>query len=154
MKQPPPPPPPPLPKPKSNEALDGQKQPPKPNLAPVAHSKEAATCLGCVMATVQVPVPLHPSPLQPEKVELLAGAAERVTLVPAVNAALQMEPQLIPAGLVVTVPSPRPPIPTVSVKVWSGALLITPAMNWDPLLSRPTPVAAPLSASSLNSVRV
>src|SRR3954447_6858154 len=61
--------------------------------------------------TVQLPVPVQ-APLQPPKVEPDAGAAVKVTVVPAVKEAEQEVPQLIPAGLLVTVPAPVPAFPT------------------------------------------
>ena len=60
------------------------------------------------MLTTQVPVPEQPDPLQPVKVEPTSGAAVNVTLVPVLKAELQVAPQLIPAGLLVTVPVPAP----------------------------------------------
>ncbi len=42
----------------------------------------AVTVVVEVMVTVQVPVPVHPPPLQPAKVEPVAGVAVRVTAVP------------------------------------------------------------------------
>jgi hypothetical protein len=42
----------------------------------------AVTVVVAVRVNVQEPVPLHPPPLQPVKVEPVAGAAERVTEVP------------------------------------------------------------------------
>ena len=69
------------------------------------------------MGTAQLPVPEQPAPLQPVKVELTSGAAWRITLVPDWNLAAQVRPQLMPAGLLVTVPPPVPPSGcTVSVK--------------------------------------
>jgi hypothetical protein len=58
--------------------------------------------------TVQFPVPLppQPPPLQPTNLEPAAGLALRVTDVPAPKLALQVEPQLIPEGELVTVPLP------------------------------------------------
>jgi hypothetical protein len=55
---------------------------------------------------VQAPVPEHPPPDQPVKMEPAAGTAVSVTLVPAVKAAEQSVPQLMPAGALVTVPLP------------------------------------------------
>ena len=46
-------------------------------------------------------------PDQPAKVEFASGAAVSVTAVPALN--------VVPVGLVVTVPEPVPPLVTVSV---------------------------------------
>jgi hypothetical protein len=66
--------------------------------------------------TAHVPVPEH-APLQPAKVEPAAGAAVRVTAVPGVKDCEQLAPQLIPAGLLVTVPVPVPLLVTDSVKV-------------------------------------
>jgi len=66
--------------------------------------------------TVQVPVPEHP-PLQPENTEPLAAAAVRVTLVPLEKLAAHVPLQLIPAGLLLTVPPPVPDLVTPSVKL-------------------------------------
>jgi len=52
-------------------------------------------------------VPLQ-APLQPAKVELAAGVAVKAIEVPGLKAALQVVPQLMPAGLLVTVPLPVP----------------------------------------------
>jgi len=57
--------------------------------------------------TVQVSVP-EQAPDQPLKSELAFGFAVSVTDVPLANVALHAEPQLIPAGLLVTIPPPLP----------------------------------------------
>ena len=44
-------------------------------------TKVALTVVAAVMLTVQTPVPLHPPPLQPVKVEPGAGVAMSVTAV-------------------------------------------------------------------------
>jgi hypothetical protein len=67
----------------------------------------AVTLRDSVMLTVQVPVPLQ-APLQPEKLESAVALAVNVTLVPCAKSAEQALPQLIPAGLLVTVPDPDP----------------------------------------------
>ena len=80
--------------------------------------KVAVTFRACVILTVHVPVPLHPSPLQPVKLEPLAALAVNVTLVSwskAVLTAIHVLSQLSPAGLEVTVPLPVPSLLTVSV---------------------------------------
>jgi hypothetical protein len=75
------------------------------------------TVVAAPSVTVQVPVPEHPPPLQPVKVEPPAGVAVKVTALPLANAAEHVVPQEIPAGLLVTVPVPVPLGLTVSVKV-------------------------------------
>ncbi len=65
----------------------------------------ADTLSAALMVTMQLPVPLQ-APLQPVKVPPLAGVAVRVTCDPPVKLALQVEPQLIPAGVLATVPLP------------------------------------------------
>ncbi|MBI1766860.1 MAG: hypothetical protein HYR67_00620 [Bacteroidetes bacterium] len=59
--------------------------------------------------TTQVPVPGQPPPLQPVKIEPVAGFAVNVTAVPLGKEVAQMTGQLIPAGLEMTVPLPVPP---------------------------------------------
>ena len=56
-------------------------------------------------------------PLQPAKVEPVAGVALKVTRVPLLYNAEQVLPQLIPAGVLVTVPLPVPALVTERVKV-------------------------------------
>jgi len=55
---------------------------------------------------VQVPVPEHPPPLQPVKVEPVAAVAVRVTAV--LKLAAQVEGQLMPLGALATLPLPVP----------------------------------------------
>ena len=60
------------------------------------------------MVTVQVPVPEQPAPLQPTKVDPLFAAAVSVTTVSLAKPYEQIEPQLMPLGLLVTDPLPVP----------------------------------------------
>ena len=66
-----------------------------------------------VRFTVHVPVPVQ-APDHPAKVEPALGAAVKVTEVPLEKLALHAVPQLIPEGLLVTVPAPVPASATVS----------------------------------------
>jgi hypothetical protein len=66
------------------------------------------------MLTIQAPAPEH-APDQPVNVEPESAAGVKVTLVPGLYVSLQSEPQLIPAGLLVTVPLPVPDFVTVRV---------------------------------------
>ena len=81
--------------------------------------KLAVTERAALIVTAHAPVPLHPPPLQPAKLEPLAGAALSVTLEEAGKLVLHVAPQLMPAGLLLTVPVPVPLLVTVSV--WFGA---------------------------------
>src|SRR3989449_3637914 len=77
----------------------------------------AVTVVAALRVTGQAPGPEQPPPLQPLKVEPAAGAAVSVTAVPPAKLAAQVAPQVMPAGLLVTVPAPVPALETVSVKV-------------------------------------
>jgi len=76
----------------------------------------AVTVVEALRVTVHVPMPAQPPPLQPPKVEPAAGAAVSVTAVPLAKLAAQVGPQLMPAGLLVTVPAPAPALETVSMR--------------------------------------
>ena len=66
------------------------------------------------MVIAQGPVPVQ-APVQPAKVELEPAVAASVTWVPGANEDAHALPQLIPAGVLVTVPVPVPASATVSV---------------------------------------
>ena len=82
--------------------------------------KVAVTLRACVIETVQVLVPVQ-SPLQPLKVESGVGVAVRVMRVRLVIVAVQVVPQLMLAGVEVTVPFPV----LVTVKTEGGGVAVT-----------------------------
>jgi hypothetical protein len=82
----------------------------------------AVTLWAALIVTTHVPVPEQPAPDQPPNVDPEAGAAVRVTDVPVLKDAEQVEPQLMPAGALVTVPEPVPARVTVSVLVAGGGI--------------------------------
>ena len=53
-------------------------------------------------------MPAHPPPDQPVKTQPAAGVALSVTAVPAAKVAVQLDPQSIPLGVLVTVPRAGP----------------------------------------------
>ena len=67
--------------------------------------KVAVTLRACVIETVQVLLPVQ-SPLQPLNVESAVGVAVRVMVVRLAIVAVQVVPQLMLAGVEVTVPFP------------------------------------------------
>src|SRR5437773_103820 len=75
----------------------------------------AVTVVAAETVSVHGSVPLHPPPLQPVKAEPAAGLAVSVTAVPLAKLAEQVAPQVIPMGLLVTVPEPLPSAITSSV---------------------------------------
>ncbi|HBP88579.1 MAG TPA: hypothetical protein DD706_12870, partial [Nitrospiraceae bacterium] len=64
--------------------------------------------------TIHVPVPVHPLPLQPPKVEPAVATAISVTEVPLAYSWVQSFPQEMPPGVLVTDPLPVPAFVTVS----------------------------------------
>ena len=85
------------------------------------------------------PVPLHPANVQP-----LAGVAVSATDVPGEKLALQVAPQLIPAGLDVTVPLPLVRIVSVYEVGWAARLNVAVhailAFNVTVPLAQPVPL--------------
>ena len=67
--------------------------------------KVAVTLSAAFIVTMQLPVPLH-APLHPVNDHPLAAVAVSVTCAPLLKFALHVEPQLIPAGELVTEPLP------------------------------------------------
>jgi hypothetical protein len=78
--------------------------------------KVAVTEAAVEAVMLQAPVPLH-APDQPANVDPAFGAAVSVIAVPAAKLALHVDPQLMPAGLLVTVPAPVPAAVTFTVAV-------------------------------------
>jgi hypothetical protein len=85
-------------------------------MTPVGPLNVAVTVVAADTVTVQAPVPSQGA-LQPVKVEPVAGAAVNVTEVPPGKFAEQVGLQLIPAGVLITVPVPDPASVTVSAKL-------------------------------------
>ena len=72
----------------------------------VIRAKVAVTLRAALIVTVQVPVPLHPLPLQPVRRMPSPGTAVSVTVLPSGCELLQVLPQSIPAGSDTTAPVP------------------------------------------------
>jgi len=77
----------------------------------------AVTVVFAFSCVVQGPVPEQPPPLHPPKTDPEAGVAVNVTVVPVEKDLEQVVPQLIPVGLLVTVPEPVPDFKTCRVFV-------------------------------------
>jgi hypothetical protein len=73
----------------------------------------AVTVASAFSVTVQAPEPLQ-APDQPPKVEPALAAADSVTAVPLGKLAVHVDPQLMPAGLLVMAPAPPPALCTVN----------------------------------------
>ena len=102
----------------------------------------AVAVLAAVKLITHVPVP-EQAPDQPVNDEPPAAAAFNVTVVPTSYTALQVAPQLIPAGALVTLPEPLPALVTVSVGVarkCAVTLCATVSSTWQ----IPVPLQAPL----------
>src|SRR5436190_736268 len=113
--------------------------------AKVGRAKVAVTVVAALRVTVQVPVPEHPPPLQPVKVEPAAGVAVSVTAVPLAKLTEQVAPQLIPTGELVTVPLPVPAGVTVRVKLCRVKVAVTvvaaeTVTTHDPVPEQPPPL--------------
>jgi hypothetical protein len=86
--------------------------------------KLAVTAAFAVIVKVQVLVPSQRAPPQPAKVEFAFAAAVSVIAVPLAKFAKQVVGQLIPAGLLVTVPAPVPASVTVKLTVAPEGVMI------------------------------
>src|SRR5207244_10326016 len=87
--------------------------------------KVAVTVVAAESVTTHVPAPEQPPPLQPVKVEPAAGVAVSVTAVPLAKLAVQVAPQVIPTGALVTVALPVPALLTVSAKLGRLKVAVT-----------------------------
>jgi len=126
--------------------------------AKVGRLKVAVTVVAAETVTVQAPVPEHPPPLQPVKVEPAAAVAVRVTAVPLVKLAEQVAPQVMPAGELVTVPLPVPAGVTVRVKLCRVKVAVTvvaaeTVTTHDPAPEQPPP-AQPVKVEPAAAVAV
>ena len=79
--------------------------------------------------TTQEPVPVHPLPLQPVKVDPPSAVAVRVTVVLLKKFALQIAPQSMPVGAETTFPVPVPPLRIVTVKDPGGGSTLKVAVT-------------------------
>src|SRR5438309_2854515 len=103
----------------------------------------SATLVRSLRVTAQVPVPVQPPPLQPLKIEPVAGAAVNVTAVPLAYGAEQVAPQVMPAGALLTVPLPVPAVLTVRVKVGTVNVAVTVVEALRVTVQVPVPVQPP-----------
>jgi hypothetical protein len=110
----------------------------------------AVTFFTASIVTEHVPVPVQPAPLQPVKLEPLAAAAVNTTLVACEKFALQTAPQLIPLGLLETLPAPT--FVTVRVNVGTALVLkvaVTFLMAVIVTTQAPVPAQSPVQPAKL-----
>jgi hypothetical protein len=96
-----------------------------------AELKVALTCVLASSVTVQVTLfPLQPPPDQPVNVEPAAGVSVSTTCVPDLKPAVQVFPQLIPEGLLITDPWPVPLRATVNMDSGVGLKVAVTCVFW------------------------
>jgi hypothetical protein len=113
--------------------------------ANVCRLNVAVTDFAAVIETTHEPVPVH-APLQPVNVDPEAAVAVSVTDVPLLKLAEQVEPQLMPAGELVTVPLPAPALVRVRLNVCKVNVAVTDCAALIVTTQEPVPVHAPLQA--------
>jgi len=101
------------------------------------------TTVGPLSVTVQPAIPEQPPPLQPTNSEPPFGDAVRATTVPLTKLAEQIAPQLMPPGLLVTVPVPAPAGETVSTKIGCVKVAVTAVAAVSVTTQSPVPVQPP-----------
>jgi hypothetical protein len=101
--------------------------------------------------TTHAPVPVQ-APLQFPNVEPASGVAVSVTAVPGVTDCEHVAPQLMPAGLLVTVPEPVPFFVTVSVTGVAVNVAVTDVSALTVTTHVPVPVQAPLQPANVEPV--
>jgi hypothetical protein len=87
--------------------------------------------LAALTVTLQVVVPVH-APDQPAKVLVVTGVSVSVTCVPGaklVEQAVDVAEQLIPTGVLVTVPLPAPARETVNAMSVTGAVKVAVTLS-------------------------
>jgi len=107
---------------------------------PCTGLKVAVTFSLALSVTAQVRLLLQLAPVQPANVEFAAAFAVRVTRVPVAKLALQVAPQFMPEGVLVTVPWP------LKATVSTGEVLklaITEAFCIKVTWQAPVPLQAP-----------
>ncbi len=95
--------------------------------APAGASKVAVT--EAEVLTTQLPVPVHPPPLQPVKVAPPSAVAVNVTVIILEKSAMQIAPQSMPVGAETTFPVPVPPLRIVTVKDPGGGNTLNVAVT-------------------------
>jgi len=113
--------------------------------------KVAVTDCAAFIVTVQLPVPVQ-APLHPAKLDPVAALATKVTLVPLGKFALQVPGQLMPVGVLATVPDPLPANVTDSGKVTVLKVAVTDCAALIVTVQLPVPVQAPLHPAKLEPV--
>ncbi len=98
------------------------------DIVSAAGASKVAVTVAAVLTT-QEPVPVHPLPLQPVKVDPPSAVAVSVTVVLLKKLALQIAPQSIPVGAEATFPVPSPPLRIVTVKVPGGGSTLNVAVT-------------------------
>src|SRR5438132_1818741 len=89
----------------------------------------AVTTVGAPRDRVHGPVPEQLPPLQPPNADPPSGVAVSVTTVPPTKLAAQVAPQLMPAGMLVTVPAPAPTVETVRTKTCANVAVTVVAAD-------------------------
>src|SRR4029077_10762875 len=97
------------------------------------------------------PVP-EQAPVQPAKVEPVFATAVSCTGVPMLKPAVQVVPQLIPVGLLVTVPIPVPVSVTVRVAPVRSKTAVTDSTEFISTWHDPVPEQAPVQPAKVEPV--